>query len=222
MTIFRSLVRKNATSDAERFLFDLLSVERDFIRDYFNRSADVAARERFQWVGIQDFVLSNGAFWTPQPESSLAAKKIMQGEPENCYGNALTQVVRKRADGTGYITRASLFYVEGYFVQDDLPIPHPHAWLGDLEGNAYEVTAHKPGVAYAGVPISPRYCLEVIQRTGFYGILENNIELMTGARLRLDWFPATFEMFTLSETRDTGDGDSTPVLGSRFNDPRPL
>lgn len=116
---------------------------------------------------MERFVLRNGRAMTATGE-----KFRDRMTPKQCFTNA-TQVVSEWA-GT---------YVEGYAVRNDIPILIHHAWVMMDDGKAFDPTLEEPeSYQYFGVPFETDVLWDEINRTGYYGLLDQghgiNIEFM--------------------------------------------
>ena len=89
-----------------------------------------------------EFVIEHGWWYTPL----TLPDHIARGNENECFKNAFDLTFED--DG--------LIYVEGYAVFDKGPRTH-HAWVTDRQGNAFDNSWPRPGVAYAGVPFLLRF-----------------------------------------------------------------
>lgn len=109
---------------------------------------------------VMAWLLAHGNVY---PAEDVAAE--LWGEPLHCYRNCGEEV---RAD-------PSLTYVEGLAIQAE-PIefryfkPIRHAWLIYADGTVIDPTAEC--MSYFGVPMSSGYYLDLLDRFGWYSVLE--------------------------------------------------
>ena len=114
------------------------------------------------YLGMEDFVSKNGELFT----SCKYPKKYIEfrGEKRDCYRNAFQLMM----------SNSELTYVEGYGISKTIPLPIPHAYCVDEEGNVVDPTwDDQEDCIYFGVKFSSEYTYETIMRTQIYGLIEN-------------------------------------------------
>ena len=112
----------------------------------FHLSRNLAARfdanpcrpTLWYYYGLYDFVLREGRFFTPRPDSPA----VLRENAENCFLNSARMAKMCRLD-----------YVEGYASTDARSIPVFHAWNSDEDGFVVDATWGSVGAAYFGVVI---------------------------------------------------------------------
>lgn len=129
----------------------------DFLRQCVDarRLLSVAAPPQLNgYVGLDDFVLQHGRYWTPAPKP----RRIPFGPLKNCYQNASEASLRHR-----------LIYCEGYACG---PIPVLHAWCVDDRGRVVDPTWRKRGTEYFGIAFDRKYVLRALLTNGHYGLID--------------------------------------------------
>lgn len=111
---------------------------------------------------MRELLIDRGEAFQRQEPGVPEAWQDLPGTPKACFQNA-TLAALSHPD--------QLVYVEGYAVSATLPIPLPHAWLVDGEGNVIDPT-WPDGSEYFGIRFSSDELSEVMLVTRQYGILD--------------------------------------------------
>ncbi len=87
----------------------------------------------------------------PAPDCST---RLRRGPPKRCYANA-----------TGYAAaNKNLFYVEGYAIDPEFPLPLEHAWLIDKTGAVLDPTWEDAADSvYFGIPFRTDFLMAMIE-----------------------------------------------------------
>lgn len=119
---------EDASAAAESWLIDWLRT-------------DAGMREpRPGWAhsGLAGLLLEHGRLFTPAP----LPVGTPPGEPGRCYIESVSHA---------WASSGELVYVEGWAW--DLAWPMEHAWCAAPDGSALDLTWHRPGRAYLGLPV---------------------------------------------------------------------
>jgi hypothetical protein len=109
-----------------------------------------------RYSSIYDFVHQRGQSFVPQK----LPKGYKRGIIKECFRNALLLAN----------SEPNLIYCEGYACGAVIPVYH--AWCCDGKGKVLEVTWDKPGSEYIGVPIQTDYACKIVDRAGYYGVID--------------------------------------------------
>lgn len=115
------------------------------------------------------FLLKHGRAWGTGPQTYAGERD----EAKMCFSNA----------GSRVIEDDKLTYVEGFATSFGVPIEH--AWMVDEDGIVIDPTwwlseRDTEPHEYYGVAFSTEYLKERILETGYWGILDYNVELLKG------------------------------------------
>lgn len=122
-------------------------------------------------TSISELILTYGKAWYMNDASFVGKRKTAK----ECFANSYRLAT----------IDSSLTYVEGYVHIGIMPIEH--AWVIDHEGFVIDPTLPAPDptkrinpTGYFGIPFKEDYVQKVALRSGVYGILGMNRELVTG------------------------------------------
>ncbi|MFB2561571.1 hypothetical protein [Rhizobium sp. IMFF44] len=80
---------------------------------------------------------------------------LRMGERRNCFNTATAYAV----------TRNDIFYVEGYALEPELPIPVQHGWLVDTNGRVIDVTYDDTtDHVYFGIALKRDFVIDMLDK----------------------------------------------------------
>ncbi len=140
----------------------LESLAEQFGEALSKQQADQPTHEALKY-NCFSIVVRYGRDFIPAPKP----KNIRWGNPKACFDNAFE------------LMNDDLIYCEGYAIPNIGNVVHEmdHAWCVDAEGNVIDNTWRTPGLAYFGIPFTPRFVHKQIHDTGWSAILEGDVEL---------------------------------------------
>lgn len=103
-----------------------------------------------------------GRRFLPRPIDGV---RFNTGPKGACFKNATAEA----------LARTDVFYVEGYAIEERVPVPVQHAWLVNGEGSVIDPTwGSRQGSAYFGIPFTQQFVASSLTLTGdTAGILVN-------------------------------------------------
>lgn len=111
--------------------------QQQLYKQLLNAQPTSAAKDRFLRT-MEQFVLDYGWWYVPSP----LLEGIESGTAQQCHKNA--HILSMEHEG--------FIYCEGFALFKDGMYRTLHSWVTDGQGQAFDNTWQKPGVAYAGVP----------------------------------------------------------------------